>query len=149
MGRYNKIFAGPTTVTAPQVREAVMVAAIKPGTGVILDGAGKFAKVSVAGSRGDWTLLAENFLHHDSADTDVALGDTGVGFFPDSGVWLHMLVATANNVAIGSALAFTANGVLALATIGQEIVAFGAENHNNTSGSDQLVLVRPGIGEAD
>lgn len=50
--RFHTVIAGPARKNDPQVIEAIMAAAVKPGSLVMLDSTGKLAVHNVAGGAG-------------------------------------------------------------------------------------------------
>lgn len=150
MARFGKIFRGDPRTVSPQVMEGITAAALAPGSIVTLNGAGAIAAHSVAGGRGVVGVLAEDFLGQNDTDTNVASGDTAVVYLPHDGSIFAALVANGVNItAKGAELASNGAGALALATTGQEVLFYAEEVYNNSTGSAQLVRVRPAQGEAD
>lgn len=146
MARYNRIFAGPAKKNDPQVEEAPCNVALKPGTLVTLSG-GKWIAHAVAGGRGRFRVLQENYLVCEGVDTDVAANDTGIGLIPEDDEMFYVRVATGNNLTKGDGLVSNGAGLLAkAATQGHEILFTAEETFNNNTGASQLVLVRPAQG---
>lgn len=141
MPRYNKIFAGPFTEATPQARELLAAAAIKPGRLVVIS-SGKFA-LAGATTIGKVWVAQDNYLAQKGVDDDWAQDSSMVALELLDEQFFNVRVATGNNVAIGSALTPAANGELAIASTSDLVVAYAEEAYNNTSGSGQLVRVRP------
>ena len=57
----------------------------------------------------------------------------------------NALVPTGNNIAKGDSLTISATGRLVPVTTGDRVIAIADEAYNNTSGSDQLVRIRPAL----
>lgn len=145
MARHNKIYAGPFTEATPQVREAKAAVDILPGCIVTLNGAGAFA-LATAATIGKVWVAQDNYLTGKGVDTVNETGDTMVGMEMLQAQFFNVRVATGNNVAIGSPLTPAANGLLALASTSDMVVAFAEEAYNNTSGTSQLVRARCATG---
>ena len=149
MARFGKIFRGDVRINAAQVQEALMNAALAPGSIVTLNSSGAFIAHNAAGERGAHFVLSEDYLGQNDTDTNVASGDRAVAYIPQPGEYFAALVADGNNItAVGTQLASNGSGALAIATTGQEVLFIAEEVYNNNTGSSQLVRVRPGNGEA-
>lgn len=144
MARYNAVFAGPVEKLKPQVKEMPAAASTAPGSIVVVSG-GQFA-LADANTTGKVYIAQENYLTMKGPDTAIAAGDTVMGLELDDSCLYRALVATGVNVAEDAALAPGANGQLVLATAADRVVAFAEEAYNNTTGSAQLVQVRPAHG---
>ncbi|PZR36483.1 hypothetical protein [Caulobacter segnis] len=146
MPRYNKIFAGPPGEVDVQVEEAPCNVSLTPGQLVVLS-SGKWVAHATAGGRGRYRVLQDNYLACEDVDTQIAANDTGVGLIPHGDLLFYVRVATGQNLAKGDALVSNGSGVLVKgATSGHQILFWAEETYNNTSGSTQLVLVRPAQG---
>lgn len=144
MARYNKIFAGPFTEATPQVKELIAAAVTLPGCLVVVT-AGQFA-LAGATTVGKVFIAQDNYLTLKGVDEAWALGDRMIGMEMLDEQFFNARVATANNVTVGAALTPAANGLLALASTSDMVVAFAEEAYNNTSGTSQLVRVRAAKG---
>lgn len=144
MARYNKIYAGPVTEVTPQVQEAPAAADTLPGCLVVLT-AGEFALAGAA-TVGKVFIAQDNYLAMKGVDDVWEEGDTMIGMEMLDEQFFNARVATGNNVAKGAALTPAANGLLALASTADMVVAFAEEAYNNTSGESQLVRVRAAKG---
>ena len=145
MARYNKIYAGPFQHGKPSAREAIASVDLLPGRFVVLDGSGEFALAGAA-TVGQAFIVQDNYLALKDPDTAIAAGDRAVALEMIPTQLFYARVATGQNVAIGAALTFAANGELAIAGSADKVVAHADEAYNNTSGSGQLVRVRPAVG---
>lgn len=144
MARYNAVFAGPVEKLKPQVKELPAAASTAPGSIVVVS-AGEFA-LADASTAGKVYIAQENYLTMKGPDTEINAGDTVMGLELDDSCLYRALVATGVDVAEDAALAPGANGQLVLATAADRVVAFAEEAYNNTTGSAQLVQVRPAHG---
>ena len=152
MARYSRIHLGPARKNDPQVREAEAAAAILPGSLIVLNGAGRFA-LAAATTVGKVWLAQENYLAQKGVDVaytgyaagpPVVDGDTVIGLEMQDDTHYAARVANGVNItAPGTALTPGANGTLAIASTSDLVVAYSDEAYNNTSGSTQLVRVRP------
>jgi hypothetical protein len=144
MARYNKIYAGPVTQPTPQVQEAPAAAATLPGCLVVLT-SGEFA-LAGATTVGKVFIAQDNYLAMKGVDDAWAADDTMIGMELLDEQFFNARVATGNNITRGAALTPAANGLLALASTSDMVVAFAEEAYNNTSGTSQLVRVRAAKG---
>jgi len=144
MARYNAVFGGPVEKLKPQVRELPAAASTLPGSIVVATG-GQFALADAA-TAGKVYIAQENYLTMKGPDTAVGTGDTLIGMELADDCLYRARVADGVNVALDAALAPGANGELVLAGTADRVVAFADEAYNNTSGSSQLVQVRPANG---
>lgn len=152
MGRYSKILLGPARKNDPQVAEGEATAAILPGTYVVLNASGQFSPAAAA-TTDKLYLAQENYLALRNVDTvykapvvgpPAVPGDRVIGLELEDDVIYAARVATGVNLARkGIPLAVGANGFLVLAAAGSRVVAFSDEIYNNTTGSAQLVQIRP------
>lgn len=144
MARHNKIYAGPFTEATPQVQEALAAASTLPGCLVVFS-SGSFA-LAGATTVGKVFIAQDNYLLMKGPDDAWAAGDRMIGMEMLDEQFFNARVATGNNVAKGAALTPAANGLLALASTSDMVVAFAEEAYNNTSGTSQLVRVRAAKG---
>jgi hypothetical protein len=140
MARYNKIYAGPVTQTLPQVQELPADAATLPGCLIVMTN-GEFA-LAGASTVGKVFIAQDNYLAMKGTDDAYDAGDVCIGMELLDEQFFNARVATGNNVTRGAALTPAANGLLALASTSDMVVAFAEEAYNNTSGESQLVRVR-------
>lgn len=147
MARYNKIYAGPATEVTPQVEEAPANVALTPGMIVTRNGSGKFILHALAGGRGRFRVVQDNYLALEGVDTAIAADDTAIGLIPLDEQFFYVRVATGNNLVKGDPLVSNGAGLLAKgSTQGHHILFWAEETYNNASGSSQLVLARVGQG---
>lgn len=146
MARYNKIFAGPTSETLPQVQERICAAAVTPGIGLVESGA-NFAIAGAAAATKVY-IAQDHYLTGKGVDTASVAGSRVIGMEPLDEQFFNVRVPTGVNVARGANLTTNATGRFVLATTGQRVMMIAEEAYNNQSGSDQLVRARkaqPGI----
>lgn len=142
MARYNKIYLGPVEKTKPQVREALAAAALKPGRLVVMS-SGKFA-LAGATTIGQVLIVQDNYLAMKGVDTDWAANSTAIAMeMNDECLYAARIANGVNITAIGTALTPAADGTLAIAALSDLVVAYSDEIYNNTSGSEQLLRIRP------
>lgn len=151
MARYTRIHLGPARRNDPQVREAEAGAAITPGSLMVLT-AGRFT-LAGATTVGKVWLAQENYLAQKSVDAAYTAyaagppevrGDTVLGLEMEDDTHYAVRVATGVNItAAGTPLTPGANGTLAIAALGDLVVAYSDEIYNNDTGSAQLVRIRP------
>lgn len=142
MSRYNKIFLGPADKGKPQVLEAPANVALKPGRLVVLS-SGRFA-LAAATTVGKVWLVQDNYLALKNVDVDWDADDTAIGIeMKDDELYAARIANGVNITAIGTALTPGANGTLAIAATSDLVVAYAAEIYNNTSGSEQLIAIKP------
>lgn len=148
MARANKIYAGGARHPLPQVQEANAAAVITPGMSVTYDSSGEVIPHDVAGGRGKVLIAQENYLTMKGVEDDYEVGEVVIGMEPLDEQIFRVLVATGNDVTIGAPLSSLGDGThgVAGATSGDEVLYFAEEAYNNTSGENQLVLVRKGSG---
>lgn len=143
MGRYNVIYRGPAEMNMPHTEEAAMNAATAPGT-LVIKSSGKFAPHATQGTRPAFFILDKGNLTQSSVDDNIAANDTGVGFLPyDTGRFAVLVETGTNCVKDVTLLTNNTSGVLEVATSGDEVLFVADETYNNTTGSNQLVSVRP------
>lgn len=145
MPRFNKIYAGPTHETMPQVHEAPAAASTLPGSAVVLNGSGQFA-LAAANSTGEVFIAQDNYLAMKGVDDAIAATNTVIGLVPLDGQLFNLRFTTGQNVAKGAAIALGAGGKFVVAAAGSRVVAFAEESYNNTSGADQLIRCRAAKG---
>lgn len=144
MARYGTIFAGPVEKTMPYSRNTDVDVDLAPGTIVTLNGDQEFVAHATQGVRGAFYILAENYLTQDDTDTDIPANQTGIGYLPDESCFFHVLVETGTSVVRGvTQLTSNGSGALEIAASGDDVMFIADETYNNTTGSNQLVLVRP------
>ena len=146
MARYNKIFAGPTQETMPQVQERVCATAVLPGTALIEDGS-DFAQAGASEAEKVY-IAQDNYLTMKGVDDAYAAGDRVIGMEPLDQQFFYIRVPTGQNVARGGNFTTDADGKFVVAGSGTRVIMIAEEAYNNTSGSDQLVRARkaqPGI----
>jgi hypothetical protein len=142
MARYNKIYLGPVEKTKPQVREAIAAAALKPGRLVVMS-SGEFA-LAGATTVGQVLIVQDNYLAMKGVDTDWAADSTAIAMeMNDECLYAARIANGVNITAIGTALTPAANGTLGIASTSDLVVAYSDEIYNNTSGSEQLLRIRP------
>lgn len=142
MPRYNKIFLGPVEKNKPQVKELIGDVALKPGRLVVIS-SGKWA-LAGASTVGKVWLVQDNYLALKGVDDDWLDEDLVVALEMEDDCLYAARVANGVNVsAIGTALTPGANGTLAIASTSDLIVAYSDEVYNNSSGSEQLIRIRP------
>lgn len=142
MPRYNKIFAGPTHKTLPQVKEAPAAVDLLPGSVVVVNGAGKFA-LATAAAAGRVYVVQDNYLTLKGVDDVVEADETAIGIELMDEFFINVRVPTATNIAKDAALGINASGKVVPAVAGGRVIGYADEAFNNTSGADQLVRMRP------
>lgn len=143
MGRYSRIHLGPARRNDPQVIEANASADIAPGSLIVLS-SGEFA-LAGASTVGKVWLAQENYLAQKGVDDAYTTdAENVIGLEMEDDTLYAALVANGVNIsAIGTPLTPGASGTLAIASTSDLIVAYSDEIYNNTSGSAQLVRIRP------
>lgn len=142
MARYNKIFLGPVEKNKPQVRELLASVALKPGRLAVIS-SGKWA-LAAATTVGKVWLIEDNYLALKTVDTDWAQDSMAIGLEMQADELYAARIANGVNItAIGTALTPAANGTLGIASTSDLIVAYSEEVYNNSSGSEQLIRIRP------
>lgn len=141
MPRYNKIFAGPTHKTLPQVKEAPAAADLLPGSIAVLT-SGEFAPAA-ATAAGRVYVVQDNYLTLKGVDDVIKEGETAIGIELMEEFFVNVRVPTATNIAKDAALGIGTNGKVGLAAAGGRVIGYADEAFNNTSGADQLVRMRP------
>lgn len=149
MGRYNKILLGPATENHPQVEEGTSAVAITPGSLVYKSaGTGTFALATAAiAIEGNQLYFADHqWCAGRQIDDATPIGETVMAYVPLPRQRYSALVANGQNITkVDTPLKVSATaGVLDIGTPGTDhIVAYSREVFNNTTGSAQLVQVRP------
>lgn len=144
MARYNKIFAGPTQETMPQVQELPADVALLPGTFVSMtNGEFVYATTNVAAKV---FVVQDNYLTMKGVDAAYAVGESTIGMELLDEMFFNVRFPTGVNVTRGAAIAIGASGKAKLAASTNFVVAYAEESYNNTSGADQLVRVRAAKG---
>lgn len=142
MARYNKIFLGPVEKTKPQVRELLASAALKPGRLAVIT-AGKFAPAAATTVGKVW-LVQDNYLQMKGVDDDWAPDSLAIGIeMQDDCLYAARIASGVNVAAIGTPLTPAANGTLGIAATSDLVVAYSEEVFNNSTGSEQLIRIRP------
>lgn len=143
MARYNKIFLGPVDKAKPQVKELPAASgSIKPGCLLVIS-SGDFT-LAGATTVGKVWLAQDNYLAMDGVDDAYTSGDVVLGIEMQDDCFYAARIANGVNIdVVGKALTPGANGTLAIAGLSDLIVAYSDEVYNNTSGSEQLIRVRP------
>ncbi len=144
MARYGTIFAGGVEKTMPPSLNRDVDVALAPGTICTLNGDQEFVAHASQGVRGSFFILAEGYLTQDDTDTNIPANETGVGYYPLDDKFFYVLVETGTSV-VNEVTLLTSNGsgALEIAASGDEVLFVAAETFNNTTGSNQLVAVRP------
>lgn len=144
MARYGTIFAGPVMKTMPPSVNLDVNAATAPGTIVTVDGDGEFIPHATQGVRSSFYILAENYLEQADTDTNVPANQTGVGYYPLEDKIFYVLMETGTSI-VKDVTLMTSNGsgALEIAASGDDVFFIADETFNNTTGSNQLVAVRP------
>lgn len=147
--RPNKIRLGPPQRNCPQPEEAIVTADTLPGTIVQKDATtGQFVSFATNGG-GDGVklyVLNHNFIGGGQIDDPVPAGDTGIGEQMFRENLLAALLSDAQDLdVLDKPLTPGVNpGELRVGIPGTDyIVAYGQEIYNNTTGSAQLVIIRP------
>lgn len=140
--RYNKIFAGPATQVLPQVVEAPMAAAIKPGLVTTLS-SGKLA-AAAANTLTQLFVLQDNYLAMLGTDDAYQIDETGIGIIPQDDQLYNCRFAASAALVKGDAVALAASGLLRKlpATTGSYIVVGYADETVTLGGAEDLVRVR-------
>lgn len=142
MARYNKILLGPGEKNAPQVKELLASAALKPGRIAIIT-SGKFA-LAAATTIGKVWLIQDNYLAMKTVDDDWAQDSVAIGVEMEADNLYAARIANGVNItAIGTPLTPGATGTLAIAALSDLVVAYSDEVYNNNTGSEQLIRIRP------
>lgn len=139
------IYVGPADGAnhKPLHMEAVAVAAITPGTVLSKAAAGFSASAVAATVFGQLPLIADkDQMRSLTVGDDWTINENMVAIQPRSGEMLNVLVATGQNLEIGTALTRNGAGLLTIAATDgtEEIVAYSDEDV--TTSATQLVRVR-------
>ena len=133
--RFHTVIAGPARKNDPQVIEAIMAAAVKPGSLVMLDSTGKLAVHNVAGGAGVALALQHNYIGGGDIRDAVPAGDTGAAIMCEDDVDYHMLVK--------AGLVSAGDGTLAKSTTpATDQVLFFSREKITVGAEAQLVKVR-------
>lgn len=152
MARHNKIDLGPAYENCPQTEEALADVAIAPGSYVIRSStnAQEFILATAAlAVEGNQLYIADhNWAAGRNTDDVNPADETMIAQLPLPRKQYAALLATGNNVTRRDTpltLSSTA-GVLEIGTVGTDhIVAYAREVFNNTSGSSQLIRIKPAV----
>lgn len=144
MARYGTVFAAPAEKTMPHSLNRAVDVETAPGTICTLNGDEEFIAHASQGVRGSFFIISEGFLTQDDADTNIPANNTAVGYYPAMDCRFNVLVETGTSVTNEvTQLTSNGSGALEVATSGDEVLFIAAETFNNTTGSNQLVTVRP------
>lgn len=141
--RFHTVIAGPARKNDPQVIEALMAAAVKPGSLVMLDSSGKIAVHATAGGTGVPLVLQHNYIGGgDIRDTGPA-GDTGAAIMCEDDVDYHMLVKAGEVLLENEGLISNGDGSLAKSTTpATDHILFYSREKITVGAEAQLVKVR-------
>lgn len=149
MARHNTIDLGPAEENCPQTEEAIASAAIQPGTIVYLNTSSQFA---VAGDAQDdqgfqLYIADKNFTAGRQISDNNPANQTMIAQLPLPRKRYAALLANGQNVQRkDTPLTVNNTGQLIIGTPGTDRIHFYArEVFNNTSGSAQLIAVRPAV----
>ena len=141
--RFHTVIAGPARKNDPQVIEAIMAAAIKPGSLVMLDSTGKIAVHSTAGGSGVALVLQHNYIGGGDIRDSVPAGDTGAAIMCEDDVDYHMLVKAGDVLLENEGLISNGDGTLAKsAAPTTDKVLFFSREKITVGAEAQLVKVR-------
>ncbi len=141
MARFNKIFLGPVEETLPQVRELVASEDMLPGTFVVITG-GEWALADADTVAKVW-LVQDDYFVGTGVDVPIPAGDTAIGMELLVKNIFAARVADGAAILQGDPLTPQADGTVDVAVSGNFIVAYAEESYTNSTGSDQLIKVRP------
>lgn len=123
--------------------EGVAVAAIAPGTVLSKSSSGLDVSAVAATVFGQLTLIADkDQMRSKSVDDAWTINENMVSIQPRSGEFLNVLVVTAQNLEIGTALARNGSGLLVIAATGGTNEIVGYSDEDVTTSGTQLVRVR-------
>lgn len=141
--RFHTVIAGPARKNDPQVIEAPMAAAVKPGSLVMLDSAGKIAVHATAGGTGAPLVLQHNYIGGGDIRDTVPAGDTGAAIMCEDDVDYHMLVKAGEVLLENEGLISNGDGVLAKSsTPATDHILFYSREKITVGAEAQLVKVR-------
>lgn len=141
--RYHTIIAGPARKNDPQVIEALMAAAILPGSLVQLDATGKIAVHSTAGGPGVALVLQHNYIGGGDIRDAVPSGDTGAAIMCEDSVDYYMRVKAGEVLLENEGLVSAGDGTLAKSsTPATDKVLFFSREKITVGAEAQLVKVR-------
>ena len=148
MARHNKIDLGPAYENCPQTEEGLASVSIAPGSIVTKDASNEFVLCTAALSAvGNEIYIADhNWAAGRNTDDANPADETMIAQLPLPRKQYAALLLTGNNVTRrDTPLAVSATaGVLRIGVPGTDpIVAYAREVFNNTSGSSQLIAVKP------
>lgn len=141
--RFHTVIAGPARKNDPQVIEALMAAAIKPGSLVMLDSSGKIAVHATAGGTGVPLALQHNYIGGGDIRDTVPAGDTGAAIMCEDDVDYHMLVKAGEVLLENEGLISNGDGALAKSTTpATDHILFYSREKITVGAEAQLVKVR-------
>lgn len=139
------IFVGPADGpnNKPLNVEGIAVAAIAPGTVLSKSASGLDASAVAATVFGQLPLVADKDQQRSrSVDDAWTINENMVGIQPRSGEFLNVLVVTAQNLEIGTAMARNGAGLLVIAATGGTNEIVGYSDEDVTTSGTQLVRIR-------
>ncbi|QDK20842.1 hypothetical protein ES815_22020 [Leclercia adecarboxylata] len=141
--RFHTVIAGPARKNDPQVIEALMAAAVKPGSLVMLDSTGKIAVHATAGGTGVPLALQHNYIGGGDIRDLVPAGDTGTAIMCEDDVDYHMLVKAGEVLLENEGLISNGDGTLAKSTTpATDHILFYSREKITVGAEAQLVKVR-------
>lgn len=141
--RFHTVIAGPARKNDPQVIEALMAAAVKPGSLVMLDSSGKIAVHATAGGTGVPLVLQHNYIGGGDIRDTVPAGDTGAAIMCEDDVDYHMLVKAGEVLLENEGLISNGDGALAKSTTpATDHIIFYSREKITVGAEAQLVKVR-------
>lgn len=141
--RFHTVIAGPARKNDPQVIEALMAAAVKPGSLVMLDSSGKIAVHATAGGTGVPLVLQHNYIGGGDIRDTVPAGDTGAAIMCEDDVDYHMLVKAGEVLLENEGLISNGDGALAKSTTpATDHILFYSREKITVGVEAQLVKVR-------
>lgn len=148
MARHNLINLGPAQDNSPQTEEGLASVAIMPGSVVNKDSSNEFEPTTAAlGVEGRQLYFADhNWVAGRNTDDANPADETMIALVPLPRQRYAALLLTGQNVTrVDTPLTLSATaGVLEIGTVGTDhIVAYAREVFNNTSGSSQLIAIKP------
>lgn len=139
------IYVGPADGpnNKPLNVEGIAVAAIAPGTVLSKSASGLDASAVAATVFGQLPLVADKDQQRSrSVDDAWTINENMVGIQPRSGEFLNVLVVTAQNLEIGTAMARNGAGLLVIAATGGTNEIVGYSDEDVTTSGTQLVRIR-------